>query len=284
VGATDAGDGASGDAGESGTVAKAGGGMGSGGASTGDAGAGGAGAGGAGAGAGGAGAGGTQGFDAEDGLVAHFPFDEASGSVFENRKDPGRSATCSGTCTHPDGRYGGAVGIRNLPINVDWVDLPSGLLSGLSATTLSLWVRDLSTNRKGGRLLQFSGGDTEEFFFTPDDIEPQSSRAESRLAGSHRGEPFVNLWTTGSDLTDEDWHHVAITWSATSIRLYIDGRALGEQANPGVRPSQLGTTERDYLGRTSNNAALALYAEIDEFRIYDKALSSDDVARLYDLP
>lgn len=227
--------------------------------------------------------GGTS-FDPENGLVAHYTFDETSGVVAANRKDATKNGTYFGACGHPNGRFGKAVSMRN-STTIDWVELPPGLLNGLSATTVILWVRDLSTDRKGGRAFDFGSGSAENVYFVPDQVNPATSLAASQLGGTHAALGFVDLWTsTAVTLTDKVWHQVAISWSAQSIDLYVDTLAMGSTASPGTIPSDLGDTTPDWLGRSFNDVYPALYAELDDLRIYDRALSQAEIAALYQLP
>ncbi len=232
---------------------------------------------------------GTQSFDAEFGLVARFAFDDMGGSVASNANDPTKNGTYFGGCTHPAGHFGTAVAIRNAasgsttppPPATDWIGLPDGLLSSLSATTISIWVRDMSTTRKGGRLLDFSLGESESLYFAPDQTDSETSTTGAHLAGTHAGSTFVDLWSTASVLTDKVWHFIAWTWSAEGVVLYIDGRVAASQEAPGVAPSDLGETSPNWLGRTQNDAFLGLYAEMDDLRIYDRALTASEIAELY---
>lgn len=234
------------------------------------------------------GSGGNGGFDADSGLVAHFSFDESTGTVATNLKDNNKNGSYVGSCTHPAGHLGGAVGLRNSNVTTtgssEWIELPAGLLSNLSATTVSLWVRDLSTSRSGGRLLDFSSGTAEEIYFAPDEVNATTSLAGGHLGGTHAGAKFVDLWTSSAVFTDKNWHHVAFAWSAASIELYIDGSLSGSKTSPGVLPSALGATTPDWLGRTLNDAFLALYAEIDDLRIYDRALTANEIAQIHSMP
>jgi len=56
---------------------------------------------------------------------------------------------------------------------------------------------------------------------------------------------------------------------------------VASQPTPGVLPSQLGTTSPNYLGRAADGAVRALYAELDELRVYERALSAAEVSELY---
>ncbi|HET9955244.1 MAG TPA: LamG domain-containing protein [Polyangiaceae bacterium] len=216
-----------------------------------------------------------------EGLVAHFEFEETTGTVAANTVDQSRNASFVGTCSHVPGKRGNAVGIRNLENGtLDYVELPEDIFSGLKATTIAMWVRDLSTARKGGRLFDFSRGAEETLYFAPDQPNPETSTNGGHLGGIHGGVSFVDIWLTKS-LTDKAWHHVAVTWSASSIDLYIDGSRAGGKSNPGVIASDLGATSTNWLGRTLDDAFIALYAEMDDLRIYDRVLSRAEISSLY---
>ena len=222
-----------------------------------------------------------MGFDPNAGLVAYFTFDEASGAVAANAKDSSKNAKCNGTCTHPAGQLGQAFGLRNNVSPSDWIELPAGIFSALSATTLSVWVRDLSTNRNEAPLFHFSASAKEAISFTPDDRNASTSSAGAHLAGVHSDAAFVDLWSAKPALTDKVWHQVAFSWSAASIELYLDGKLVGSQANPNALPSQLGATSRNYLGRARSDDTRGLFGEIDDLRIYDRVLTAAQVALLY---
>ena len=221
-------------------------------------------------------------FDPELGLVAHFPFDETSGTVVTNVTNSAKNGAYKGAPTHPLGQLGNAVQLRNLsPSAPDWIELPAGLLSDLSTTTITLWARDLSPTRQGARLLHFSLGSSDEIYFAPDEVNSGTSNPGSHLGGTHGGSSFVDLWTTAPLVTDKAWHHVAFTWSASIIKLYMDGSLRGTKSNPAATPQDLGATSPNWLGRTLDDAYIAIYAELDDLRVYDKVLTDADVAQLY---
>lgn len=227
---------------------------------------------------------GSPGVAGDAGLVAHYTFDAVDSASIADRLDAQKKGRCFGTCNRATGRRGGAVGLRNQGATVDYIVLPEGLLSELTETTISVWVRDLSTAREGGRLFHFSRGNAEEIFFAPHDVHPETSLPSSHLGGSHLGVRFVDIWSNGPDLTDKVWHHVAITWSVERIELYLDGVSRGAGSKPGARPSDLGVTAPNYLGCTLNDAAIAVYAEIDELRIYDRVLALSEITALFEDP
>jgi hypothetical protein len=167
---------------------------------------------------------------------------------------------------------------------VDWVELPNGLLSTLSATTIVIWIRDLSTDRKGGRLFDFGSGSPENVYFSPDQVNPATSLAAGHLGGTHSSLGFVDIWTSSANLTDKTWHQVAVTWNSESIDLYVDAVLASSKPSPTAVPSDLGDTTPNLLGRSLNDVYPTLYAEVDDLRIYDKVLTAAEIALLFGLP
>jgi len=225
---------------------------------------------------------GAAAFDPTAGLVAHFTFDESSGAVATNAKDSTKNAKCIGACTHPEGKLGRAFGLRNNTSTSDWIELPAGIFVGHSALTLSVWLRDLSTSRGAAPLFHFSATTKDALYFVPDDSTSQSSSRGAHLGGVRSGSSFVDLWSTSPDLTDKEWHHVAVSWGTASIDLYIDGTSVGSgKATASTMPSQLAAASTNYLGRARDDSILALFGELDDLRIYDRALSASQLKLLY---
>jgi len=221
---------------------------------------------------------GTAGLDA--GLLAHFAFDEVTGSVATDNVS-GQNARYVGSCTHPAGPLGQAVGLRNMAAaSVDWVELPQGLLVDLTSTTFAVWVRVLSTARSGSRLLDFSSTPGEQLYFVPDEINSETSLSGGHLVGTHGGRTFVELWSTKS-LTDKAWHHVGISWSRSNVTLYVDGESAAASDAVAAAPRDLGRTEHNWVGRALDDVLIGLYAEVDDLRIYDRALSAADMRALF---
>lgn len=229
---------------------------------------------------GGSAAGGGAVVDIDSGLVAYFPFEEANGPIVANVEDQSRSGQCVGSCLRPNGVIGRALRVRNADANVDWVELPPGLLHDLSALTITFWVRVLAKDRKDAPAFHFSRGDAEAIYFTPDDINPSTSRAGAAFGIKYDGELVVSLRGTGS-LADESWHHVAVTWDAAAINVLVDGKQLGTKTSPSLLPSALGATTLDYLGRALNDQITAFSGDFDELRIYGRVLDARELQAVF---
>lgn len=90
--------------------------------------------------------------------------------------------------------------------------------------------------------------------------------------------------TAGSQLTPGEWRHVTVTLDGATgtMVLYVDGVEAARTTTT-VKPSELYDANKDYSGYIGKS----LYApdpsfggEVDDFRIYDRALSAAEVMEL----
>jgi len=140
--------------------------------------------------------------------------------------------------------------------------------------SMSAWIQLENTSsefklilRKGR--LNAGGGDSSYAIYV---------RSYDELAFYFSGSAGVHE-TTGIDLNDTDWYHVAATFDsiAQEVKLYVDGTVVYSQAETGI------PTELDYpigIGQT-NDPGQFFEGKIDELRIYDSALSEQKILELY---
>jgi hypothetical protein len=76
------------------------------------------------------------------------------------------------------------------------------------------------------------------------------------------------------------WSHVAVVLSGSTGTLYVNGVAVGSNTAMTIRPSDLGNTTQNWLGRSQFGADPYLDGRIDDFRIYRRALSQAAVEAL----
>lgn len=211
------------------------------------------------------------------GLIAHYPFNEGSGTVVNNVVDPTKNGTYVGTVAHPTGKFGPDAYLRN-DGTLDFVELPPGLLTGLSAATISLWFKDRSNTRNSSLFVFGKGAAGNQLWFNP----CVTKTGNYQLSGTHDGNSFVSLMSgDGTMLADSLWHNVLITWDATAISLYIDGVTKQTLASPTALPSDIDPAMPTWLG--NDGAATPLYVEIDDLRIYDRVLTPELITSLFNM-
>jgi hypothetical protein len=82
-----------------------------------------------------------------------------------------------------------------------------------------------------------------------------------------------------STLAMGTWSHVAITWSGNTGILYVNGVEVGRNSAMTLKPSSLGNTTQNYLGK-SQYADAYYNGALDDFRLYGSALSASEVGIL----
>jgi Concanavalin A-like lectin/glucanases superfamily len=82
-------------------------------------------------------------------------------------------------------------------------------------------------------------------------------------------------------LATASWQHVAITVAGTVGTLYVAGTQAAQNAAMTLSPSSLGITTQNWLGRSQFSLDAYLTGQIDNFRIYNRALSAAEVKQLF---
>jgi DUF1680 family protein len=200
------------------------------------------------------------------------------------------------------GKFGGALRLSGSPIGLaEHVSLPTGVVSGLRDFTISLWINPtqydrtrLSDSRANADLATLTNG-TAVFDFgqpNPQFAEPSQSRMYLTVrAGNDTPVPRFAITTSGAngeqrlDATKpfplDTWTHVAITRAGSTATLYIDGQPVASNPNMTLSPADLGETT-GWLGRCQfpQRNVSYLNAQLDEFQIFDRALTQDEVRSL----
>ncbi|NRA38791.1 MAG: LamG domain-containing protein, partial [Planctomycetes bacterium] len=86
-----------------------------------------------------------------------------------------------------------------------------------------------------------------------------------------------NAYATNVDL-DTQWHLLSLTVSESTVQFYVDGLAINADDNT-VAALQAGTAPLHFARNSSGFAAFV--GELDELRLYSRALSPEDIAALY---
>ncbi len=66
--------------------------------------------------------------------------------------------------------------------------------------------------------------------------------------------------------------------------LYVDGVEVGRNSAMTLRPSSLGSTTQNWIGRSEYSADPFLAGAVDDLRIYNRALSPAEVQTLFQNP
>jgi beta-xylosidase len=208
----------------------------------------------------------------ENGLVAHYPLDETSGSLAADVTGHGYDGTVSGDATWADGGLdlGGTNG---------HVKLPDNMMAGLGAITVSteVWVDPGQATPYfiWGMGNTDGGGTGNGYLFT--------------TGNNYRSSIATGNWTTeqtvasGSALPRGTWK--ALTYTLTpdgTATLYLDGIKVGEKTGVTIAPGDIGEgrTTANYVGRSVYSGDRYLKGKVRDFRIYNRALTAAEVSDL----
>lgn len=192
------------------------------------------------------------------------------------------SAAVTGSIGYTDGVSGKAAVLNGAGgyINLMATDGAS-LLNGVEEYTTSFWVKSDSSVNK-----------TSWWWFA----------APNAATQQYMHEKYVGVLSNGSNLTYErynsenifrpaqpssggftagEWTHVAVTNSVNSSTVYINGNKVAEQSSIVNVADMLGNSSVAYIGRANWETGEFAYGAVDEYKVFSKILSADEISNLY---
>ena len=124
------------------------------------------------------------------------------------------------------------------------------------------------------RVFDFGTGTTVNMFLTVS--AGTAPRFAITTGGGGAAEQVINAT---SPLAAGQWTHLAVSLNGNVGRLYVNGVEVGTNPNMTLRPSSLGPTTQNWIGR-SQYGDPNLNGTVDDFQIYDRALSADEILAL----
>lgn len=206
------------------------------------------------------------------GLSAYWKFNENTGAIAADSSGKMNTGTIYGA-TWTAGKTGSALkfnGTTNSYVN-------AGNKTNLQITkaiTLEGWVKlnSLSVNSGlFGRGHGLGGDGNYGYFVTY--YAPTKSLYFDTYSTSTRD----SLYLTNA-ITDNNWHHVAVTWDGTTSsngkKLYIDGVLKTQKASS---ISSMGIPSYSFRIGKDSNGDYPARATIDNVKVYDRALSASEI-------
>ena len=204
-------------------------------------------------------------------LVVRYRFDEKSGIVARDSSGHGYH----GTYSHPPVRGGSLV----LSGDGEHVTIPNGVLKDADAVTVAAHVKWPASTTVNQWLFALGPDSNKYLFVSPANgsrvfysaITTGGWQAESKLSGS--------AFAAGT------WQHVAVTVDGRTkaATLHLNGVPVARASDVLVRPADLYDPTRSfsgYIGRSLYGADPYFAGEVDDFRIYRRALSTAELLEL----
>jgi hypothetical protein len=195
-------------------------------------------------------------------LVAQLRFD---GNPLDSTPNLNHSAV-----TASASYVAGKVGSNALALNgtSGFVQLPA-TVANHNQITVATWVY-WNGGANWQRLFDFGNDETQGMFLTP-----KSAANVLRFGIRSNG---VYEFIDAPALPTGVWTHVAVTLGAGGGRLYVNGQQVGQSTTMTLRPTDI-MPVANYIGR-SQFADPLLNGRVDDFSIYNYALSATDIAAL----
>lgn len=159
--------------------------------------------------------------------------------------------------------------------DLSYMQIEDGVMENLNDFTISAWLK-LEAVQNWVRLFDF-GSDTDNYMF----LSPRSANTGNfRFAFKNGGDE--EAIDTNIRATVGEWIHVALTLEGSAAIMYIDGVEAGRNEAITITPSMLGKTTQNYIGK-SQWPDPHLNGRVDEFRIYNYALTPNEISQLMDI-
>ncbi|GAB3396195.1 hypothetical protein GCM10027568_29850 [Humibacter soli] len=196
---------------------------------------------------------------------------KADGAQVEQWTDGSPTIACTAAGARQPGKIGTALSFCGTNA---YVKMPTGVVKSLTGDyTVSAWVNPAS-NATWSRVFDIGTGTNAYMFLT---LTAGSGLRYAITTSGAGGEQQINATNT---LPLNQWSLVTVTVANGTGTLYVNGNAVGTKSNMTASPSSFGASANNYIGKSQYGGDPALNATVDDFNIYDRALSATDVQTL----
>ena len=216
-----------------------------------------------------------QGLLNDNSLVGYWNTNEESGSIVHDSSGNGFNGTLSSIApTWAAGKYGNAL---NFSGSNQFVDLgKSPLLNPTSALTLSVWVNLSSSPNGYQRILTRRDGSGVNVSCYSLELSASGLKPVFWVSDGNT----IHSVTSNTSLQPNRFYHIVAVYDGSNGLIYVDGK-LDSVSSFGNFPINTVSTNT-YLARDKGGyTSIFFKGVVDDIRIYNRALSANDVASLY---
>lgn len=227
-----------------------------------------------------------------DYLEAYYTFDDAN-DFGKDSSGNGNHATPYGAVSGVDGIRNGAVKLTGSGGNADaYFEVP-GAITNHENLTIMTWAKfDRATLAGWARIFEFSSEDRMTHLYLMANCGNQWDGYRVEYNG-----PTIGAWgapnaagydNNGAFLPADGevsyantyWHHVAVVAEGTTISLYLNGELAATKTGANTAADVAAVV--GYIGRTAAWGDPSYNGLLDDFRVYSKALTAEEIAQVND--
>jgi alpha-L-arabinofuranosidase len=160
-----------------------------------------------------------------------------------------------------------------------YVLAPEGIFASLTDFTVAAWVNPAATPN-WSRVFDFGDGETVYMFMTVS----AGGTNNPRFAITVEGNGNEQRLDAPDPLPLSEWTHLAVTLSGTTATLYVNGSAVDTNTGMTLNPTSLGPTTQNYIGHSQFPPDPYLDATVDDFQVYNSALTAAQITALQTAP
>lgn len=212
-------------------------------------------------------------------LIGYWEFEEKDPHILEihqiiDSSDNNLHGSANGTTYQSPGK----IGSQHIVFNdtVDHIRIPNDALLEPVHITVEAWVK--SSNPGVSGYIVSKGGQSSQFSSYA--LYTDSDGGLSFYITGPTG--LITSSNAGTDIWNDEWHHVAGTFNGSCIRLYVDGSQIGQDidANTTIRYN-LDQGNDLMIGNYLLDYGLSFSGSIDDVLLWDTALTPDIIYQHY---
>jgi len=202
-----------------------------------------------------------------DGLVAYWAFDESGGSLANDEVGGNDAILENGATFTSAGVYGNSAKFDGVD---DYADAGFLNVSG-KALTIALWFKADDFGVSDARLISKATDVAEQAHYFMLSTFNNTLRFRLKTADGNT----ATLIAGSGSLKTQTWYHAAAVYNGSSMKIYLNGQEIGSISKSGSLATSNNTPV--WIGNNPLFADRAFDGNIDEVRIYNRALSASEI-------
>lgn len=221
-------------------------------------------------------------------LIAHYTFDETSGTTATDSVSGANGAIGTNVTLGTTGKYGTAFTFNNDATQAGIVDMGNATpifnaINTSQTVTISVWMNWSSSTDNRDTVVFLGDSNTSTSYVDLGTLGGTNTANLGGVYGRTRVSAAQDL-LRGSGFNNGAWHHIAYTVNAATdtTQLYIDGSLVGTITTPAFAFQTFNNFEVGRLGRSAPVDGFT--GSVDDLRIYDTVLTGGEIATLAAVP